>query len=473
MQSTLIRLLNIRNRTTSDVIPPSRCVPTLPSLPESAGVSHIGWQIADVQNVSAGAFSTKFRIDGVIGAGGMGVVVVAQHLALDKRVAIKLMRPELRFRRDLVRRFLREARAAARLNSPYIAQVFDVGTLEDGAPYIVMEWLDGVDLAAWLRQHGPASVPVAATMLSQVSAAIAEAHAIGIVHRDLKPANLFVTHDSDGTTLMKVLDLGICKLVGRADDLPDTSLGMGLGTPAYMAPELRAGARHADARSDIWSLGAILYELVTGRVSFQEQARAELCVRRDPYPPISHMTVTNDFEAIIARCLAKDPAARFQAVTELEAALAPFVLGSCATVRASAGSQGRSRQWTLPAIVATCAIAVALGASHLKDMNAISVSSQVKTPPIVAPEYPATAVQERATVVNLSASSTQQDTTLQRHDPARAQPAPAVPAASQRKGIRSTRTTRAARNSLYTVESGAVSEPPPPRASVDPLATPY
>src|SRR5262245_49455089 len=143
----------------------------------------------------------------------MGVVVAAQHLALDKRVAIKLMRPELRVRRDLVRRFLREARAAARLSSRHVAHVFDVGMLEDGAPYIVMEYLDGMNLSAWLRQHGPASVPVAAAMLSQVSDAIAEAHAIGIVHRDLKPANLFVTRDSDSGSTAKAVCLGGCKLV--------------------------------------------------------------------------------------------------------------------------------------------------------------------------------------------------------------------------------------------------------------------
>lgn len=309
----------------ADAEQPRRCAPTLPVDPSLAvPVEHPAK--LDAAHARDDALSRRFRIDGVLGAGGMGVVVAAHHLALDKRVAIKLMRPELRTREDLVRRFLREARAAARLTSRHVTRVLDVNTLDDGAPYIVMEYLDGVDLAAWLRQHGPAPVPLAAAILVQVCDAIAEAHAAGIVHRDLKPANLFMTHDRAGQSLVKVLDLGICKLVDRADELRTTSSATTLGTPVYMAPEQLSTARHADARSDIWSLGVILHELVTGRVPFPGARLAEVraCVATAPYPAIDHARVPGELDAIIARCLEKDPAARFACVTDLAGALARF-----------------------------------------------------------------------------------------------------------------------------------------------------
>jgi serine/threonine protein kinase len=306
----------------------SRCPPTLPALHRSS-MAAADRSPATVDHTSGpggqgGALSKKFRIDGIIGTGGMGIVVAAHHLALDIRVAIKLMRPDLRVRAELVRRFLREARAAARLRSRHGTRVFDVGTLDDGAPYIVMEYLDGIDLAAWLRQRGPVPIALAAAIVAQVSDAIAEAHAAGIIHRDLKPANLFLTRDRDGESLVKVLDLGICKLVEPTDDVRDTSIATGLGTPAYMAPEQFATASRADARSDIWSLGVILCELVTGRVPFGGHTVAELHARvaSEPCPRIEG--VPSDFDALVARCLAKDPKARFQRVDELAAALAPF-----------------------------------------------------------------------------------------------------------------------------------------------------
>jgi serine/threonine-protein kinase len=310
------------------------------------------------------ALSRRFRVDRVIAMGGMGIVIAAHHLALDTRVAIKLMRPELRARKDLVRRFLREGRAAARLHSRHVARVFDVATLDDGAPYIVMEYLDGIDLAAWLVQRGAAPVSLAAAIIVQASDAIAEAHAAGIIHRDLKPSNLFLTQDR-GELLAKVLDLGICKLLAPVDDLRDTSAGSGaLGTPLYMAPEQLAAARRADARSDIWSLGVILYELVTGRVPFPGRTVAEVRERttQDPGPP-SCAGVPEAFEAIIRRCLAKDPAQRFQRVGDLVAALAPFAGGMRSGGTATVAIRHRARGWHTRTIVAAVAVAAIAGAS--------------------------------------------------------------------------------------------------------------
>jgi len=319
--------------------------PTLPGLAEARDAAPV-YAPGDV-------LSQRFRIERVLGTGAMGLVVAAHHLALDTRVAIKLMLPELRARKPLVRRFLREARAAARLGSRHVARVLDVGTLEDGAPFIVMEYLDGEDLATQLRQRGPVPASRAAAIVVEACEAIAEAHALGIIHRDLKPANLFVTRDRDGRPLIKVLDLGICRLTAPTDDQSDGSDTSAIGTPRYMAPEQLSSGRDADARSDIWSLGVILYELVTGRVpfrgdSFTDQSRRAVF---EPLPAMAHAGVPRRFEAIVARCLAKAPSARFQRATDLAAALVPLAAGS----RGAAPAM-RSRGWWWLAVAAAAAV---------------------------------------------------------------------------------------------------------------------
>src|SRR5271165_3384743 len=168
--------------------------------------------MADDGNLHEGdVVADKYRIERVLGTGGMGIVVAAHHIGLDTRVAIKFLRPELAANRDAVARFMSEARSAVRIKSEYVARVFDVGTLESGAPYMVMEFLDGGDLATWLSQRGKLPIELAVEFILQVCVAVADAHALGIVHRDLKPANFFCARRSDGQFSIKVLDFGISK----------------------------------------------------------------------------------------------------------------------------------------------------------------------------------------------------------------------------------------------------------------------
>jgi len=269
----------------------------------------------------------KYRVERVIGVGGMGVVVAAMHLQLEQRVALKFMLPEVLNSRVAVERFPREARAAARLKSEHVARIIDVDALASGAPYIVMEYLDGIDLAAVLKQEGALPVRVIADYVTQALDAIAEAHALGIVHRDLKPGNLFITRRSDGGAWVKVLDFGISKVDAAASDLSLTRTQAIIGSPKYMSPEQLRASKLVDARSDIWSLGIILYELATGGVPFTSDVFSEMVIKvaMDPTPPmVAPQPLPGGFEALVRRCLEKDPTGRFQSVAELATALAPF-----------------------------------------------------------------------------------------------------------------------------------------------------
>jgi serine/threonine protein kinase len=263
----------------------------------------------------------KYEVESVLGVGGMGLVLAARHLQLDERIAIKMLRDDAALAPELVERFLREAQAAARLKSEHVARVDDVGTLPDGKPFMVMELLEGLDLGRWLQEAGRIARPHAVDLVLQVCDALAEAHANGIVHRDIKPSNLFVTTRRDGSPLVKVLDFGISK--AASSDLSLTQTSSVLGTPAYMSPEQMRSARQADARSDLWSLATVLYELVEGRTPFEASNFAELCVAvatEDPRPLVH----APELAPIIARALEKSPDARFSSIAELAEALAPF-----------------------------------------------------------------------------------------------------------------------------------------------------
>lgn len=271
----------------------------------------------------------KYRIDRVLGQGGMGVVVAATHVHLRQQVAIKFLLKGARG--DVVARFLREARAAARLKSEHVARVLDVGELPNGSPYMVMEYLEGSDLEGVLAQRGPLPVDEAVLHVLQACEAIAEAHAAGIVHRDLKPANLFLTRMPDGSGSVKVLDFGISK--DTTEDPTEQSASLTrttavLGSPSYMAPEQMRSTRDADARADIWSLGVILYELLTGAVPFVAESFVELALKVISEEPASPRSYRPDLppalEAAILRCIRKEPQERFPNVGELAAAIAPF-----------------------------------------------------------------------------------------------------------------------------------------------------
>jgi len=278
----------------------------------------------------------KYRVDRVLGAGGMGMVVAATHLQLDERVAIKFLLPEALRNPEAVARFGREAKAAVKIRGEHVARVIDVGTFENGAPYMVMEHLDGRDLAALIHERGALASTDAVDAVLQACEAIAEAHALGIVHRDLKPANLFMVRRPDGTPCVKVLDFGISKLNAAAGpDHSMTKTSAVMGSPLYMSPEQMTASRQVDARADIWAIGVVLYELLTGRVPFSADTLPEICgliltatpsAIRD-YSP----AVPETLQVVVQRCLEKDRARRFANVSELANALAPF--GSRATSR--------------------------------------------------------------------------------------------------------------------------------------------
>jgi serine/threonine-protein kinase len=278
----------------------------------------------------------KYRVERVLGIGGMGVVVAAHHIQLDKRVALKFLLPEATTNAEVVARFAREARAAVKIESEHVARVIDVGAMESGAPYMVMEYLVGSDLAQRLQAHGALPIEEAIDYLLQACEAIAEAHAAGIVHRDLKPANLFLTRRADGSSLVKVLDFGISKATPPAGSQPEMSLtktASVMGSPLYMAPEQMRSTRSVDARADIWALGVILYELLSGKVPFEATTMPELCAMVLTEAPAPLRDKRPDTPpglwAIIERCLQKDPAQRFGNVSDLANALASFAPARC------------------------------------------------------------------------------------------------------------------------------------------------
>jgi serine/threonine-protein kinase len=266
----------------------------------------------------------KYQVERVLGEGGMGVVVAARHLQLDQVVALKFLLPEAVANPEALDRFMREARNAVRLRSEHVARIIDVGTLEGGAPYIVMEFLEGSDLASVLAQQRTLPVPIAVDFILQTCDAIAEAHVLGIVHRDLKPQNLFVTRRHDNTSLVKVLDFGISKSTAGANFAATRSQAV-MGSPAYMSPEQMRSAKFVDARTDVWALGIILYQLVVGHVPWEAETFTELCfkIATDPLPPFPSAQPAG-FEGVVRRCLEKDPDRRFSDVHALAVALLPF-----------------------------------------------------------------------------------------------------------------------------------------------------
>jgi serine/threonine protein kinase len=276
----------------------------------------------------------KYRLVRSIGRGGMARIFAADHLLLGITVALKLMHPHLARDRAQVTRFGREARAAATLQSANAVRILDVDKLPTGELYMVMEYLEGTSLET-LAKGQPFPIADAVMYVAQACDALAEAHERSLIHRDVKPANLFLTKGKSGEPVIKVLDFGLAKSMASTEEFSSSALtaaGQSVGTPHYMAPEQITGQSPTDGRSDVWALGATLYELLTGHLAFGGITAAVIfaqILEGQPAPLRTYRAeVPEPLVAIVERCLMKDPAARFQTARELAQALAAFVSGT-------------------------------------------------------------------------------------------------------------------------------------------------
>jgi serine/threonine-protein kinase len=283
----------------------------------------------------------KYSVEATFAEGGMGIVCLGRHVQLDQPVAIKFLRRALAGRPAIAQRFLNEARALAALRSEHVVRVMDVGQLDSGRPYLVMEHLDGVHLEALLEREGALSVETAIGYVLQVCEPLVEAHALGIVHRDLKPENLFLWSGGPAKDTIKVLDFGLAKQLGSAA-LGVTGPQDSLGSPGYMSPEQITTPQLVDARSDIWSLGVVLYRLLTNTLPFGGDSLVEVLshILNATPPPLAQLKPGLDAElhAIVARCLEKDPAARYETMTQVAEALEDY-LASRARLASPAGNE--------------------------------------------------------------------------------------------------------------------------------------
>jgi serine/threonine-protein kinase len=271
----------------------------------------------------------RYRVERVLGEGGMGIVYLAQQTDLDRRVAVKVLRREALTDKEVVERFRREARVAAKLSSPHVARILDFGTTDDGYPFMVLEYLEGNDLDDELERRGALPLDETAKLIIEACEGMREAHAIGVVHRDLKPGNLFLCNEK-GKRILKVLDFGISKVTAD-EQVRVTQTASAFGTPLYMSPEHVRSTKAVDHRTDIWSLGVILYETVTGVPPFDGSSptAVAVAVATEPFvpPSIQRPGLPRELDDLMARLLAKDPAQRFSTVTELADALRPFAAG--------------------------------------------------------------------------------------------------------------------------------------------------
>lgn len=407
----------------------------------------------------------KYRVDGVLGAGGMGVVLLATHVHLRQKVAVKLLHPETALRRGAVERFLREARVAMSLRGEHVVRIFDVGTLDDGSPFIAMERLEGRDFGALVEGGAPIAPSVAVDHVLQAIEAVAEAHALGVVHRDLKPANLFLTKRVDGTPCVKVLDFGVSKIdeaaaaaaledtagttrdddAGSPDDGPPapdriTRASAVVGSPRYMAPEQIVSPADVDARADVWALGVILHELMTGAPPFEGRTLDELRanVTKAPAPPMRG--VPAGLQAVVRRCLAKAPGERHPSVHALAQALAPFSATDGAEAAARIGRivSGGTTASDTPLVRDLArgpragARRVAVGAAAVAAASVLALSMTLGSrAPHASPVAASGAVgASGAPVPTVSASSPSQGTTVPAPDPVHAPSAESAPSAT-------------------------------------------
>jgi serine/threonine protein kinase len=412
----------------------------------------------------------EFRLDAVVGRGGMGVVYSATQPVIEKRVAIKILNAQYSADPALVRRFTDEARAVNRIRHPNIIDIFSFGQLGDGRHYFVMEYLEGSTLGARLEK-GTLSLDEAPVFLAQICDALDAAHAENIVHRDLKPENIWIVTPRRGRPFVKLLDFGIAKLIAAADQ-SSTQTGAVMGTPHYMSPEQCHG-RAVDHRTDIYAMGVILYRFYAGRLPFEGETFMEVLTKQvtlAPDPPSRHTSIPPALDQLIMRCLSKDPAGRPQTArdlgSELEAifstsslplAISTPPIGVSTTLGASASEiprqvapaaiapAGRNRVWAGVAagLVAVVLTIVILAASHHRQPQ--PSLQMAGGPPVTQPQPAATAppVAPAPTVTTPVAAAPT------RREPAPTGDAPATPKKQRRTTTKSDRPT----------EEG----PPPPR----------
>jgi serine/threonine-protein kinase len=314
----------------------------------------------------------KYRVEGPLGEGGMGVVVLATHVGLDQRVAIKFLLPESLKNKDSVERFFREAKVAAMIRSDYVARVHDVGTTDDGVPYIVMEYLEGSDLGSLIDRQGSLPIEEVCEIALQACEALAEVHAAGIVHRDLKPTNLFVTRRADGSPAVKLLDFGISKLSASAypsgTDPALTATTAIMGSPSYMSPEQLKSTKEVDQRTDVWALGTVLYEAITGRPAFRGETLPQVCAMIAADDPAAPSTlregVPHELEQAVLACLRKNPDER-ETLVDLSRVLAklapPRARASLERIEATLGASSVASSPSSPSMPELPAKGVAAG----------------------------------------------------------------------------------------------------------------
>jgi serine/threonine-protein kinase len=420
--------------------------------------------LANVGDVLAG----KYRVDKILGIGGMGMVVQAMHLDLDSKVALKFMLPQALESPEASARFMREARAAGKLTGEHICRVIDVGRFASGAPYIVMEYLDGYDLMTLLKRRGPLPIAEAVDYILQACEGMAEAHALGIVHRDLKPDNLFLAQRVDGTKIVKVLDFGISKaaVTGLA-----TKTGDVLGSPAFMAPEQMQSTKDVDARADIWSLGVVLHQLLSGKMVFTGETLPQLCMAVLNDPPKSLTSLRSDIPPPLAdavlRCLEKDREARFADVVEFAQAIAPFggptAIGAVTRVRSLL--IGRATPQTLP----PTAEELASGDGDVLPTLAASLPEIPRQAPRQTPPTVAIRANQLAPGTTTLASSAGESLII----PARRVPVGVIGVIAGTLAMVALIIVMVVRRSSTTEEKPAATPaPPPPTISVEPIPEP-
>jgi eukaryotic-like serine/threonine-protein kinase len=306
--------------------------------------------------VAGQVIGDRYRIGSIIGEGGMGVVCSATHIALGTPVAVKLIRADLATGPDSVLRFLNEARTAASLKGEHVARVYDVGQLDSGEPYLVMEQLDGIGLDAFIKEREPLRPSDAVDIVLQACEGLAEAHAVSLVHRDIKPANLFLARRPDGLFVVKILDFGISKRLLETARRGLTDPGSSLGSPWYMSPEQMKDSSMVDQRADVWSLGVLLFELLTKEWPFSGESVPQVCASvltaTPPVPSSLRAGIDAGLDAVVLRCLEKDPDQRYAGVAALADDLRPFGSRSAQSsalalgeTSAAQGGQNRKRPW--------------------------------------------------------------------------------------------------------------------------------